>query len=262
MMDPACQEVEVRPIRSRLELERALALVHDNYVRCGYIPPHPSGMRMTPFLALPTTQTYVAIMDDDVVATLTLHYDSEMSLPADAVFGRELAALRRQGRRLLEVGLLADRRRALQRSMSVLLRMMKRVFWAGRLDKVDDVVATVRPRHAPFYRRLLCFDPISPVKPYAAVANVPVVLLRADLTHLDPLRAENPQIRELFLQPLTAEEKAGKPFALSTEDLQYFVTTHPEVFLGLDLQARSRIERHHPAVVWPEVQAARAVEAR
>lgn len=46
--------------RSRQELERAYILTHEEYVRLGYMSPHPSGMRVSIYHALPTTRTFVA----------------------------------------------------------------------------------------------------------------------------------------------------------------------------------------------------------
>lgn len=251
-MDRVAMDVDVRPVRDRAELERALALVHDNYVRCGYMQEHPSGLRVSPFFAMPTTQTYVTAVDEKVVATVTLFYDSPMLLPTDAIFEDALLPLRQAGRRIVEVGMLADRRRALQRSMKVVLRMMKRVFWAGRLDGIHDMVITVNPRHAAFYQRLLCFEPMSPVRPYPAVGNAPAVLLRVNFAELDPEQAQNPDIREMFLRPISAEEQSQELYTPTTEDLTYLAGRCPDAFSGLTQQQRAVIQSHHPELVLPQ----------
>ena len=54
------------------ELEACFALLHDAYVGSGFMTPDPSGMRVTPYHALPTTTTLCARFDGEVVGTLSI----------------------------------------------------------------------------------------------------------------------------------------------------------------------------------------------
>ena len=93
--------------------------------------PDPAGIRLSIHYALPTTRTFVAVLGSDVIATISLFCDSPLGLPMDDLYEQELRALRRQGRCIGEVGMLADRRRSLSRSVPVFLALMKRVYWAS-----------------------------------------------------------------------------------------------------------------------------------
>ncbi len=70
--------METRQVRTREELLAAMALVHDQYVRCGYMPPHPSGFRAVVHNALPSTASYVALAGDELIATVSLFLDSQL----------------------------------------------------------------------------------------------------------------------------------------------------------------------------------------
>jgi len=246
-MDRTLRDVVVRPVRSREELERALMLVHDSYVRCGYMQPHPSGLRISPFFALKTTRTFVALLADEVVATVSLFGDSAMLLPADAIFAPELAALRARGGRTAEVGMLADRRKAMGRSMVAVLQMMKQVFWTALADRIDDLVITVNPKHAAFYRRLLCFELVAPARGYPAVGNAPAELLKVNFPSLQPQRAEDPKIRAMFLTPLRPEEQLA-PYRMTPEDLAYFFVYRTGLLWHLNRRQVEAIEQHHPGL--------------
>ena len=57
---------------TREELEACFRLLHDTYVRRGFMQPDPSGLRVTIYHALPTTTTLCAKYDGKVVGTLSL----------------------------------------------------------------------------------------------------------------------------------------------------------------------------------------------
>ena len=52
------------------ELEACFKLLHNAYVDSGFMKPHPSGMRVTIYHALPTTTTLCAKYDGQVVGTI------------------------------------------------------------------------------------------------------------------------------------------------------------------------------------------------
>ena len=92
-----------------------------------------------------------------------------------------LAELRRKGRRLLEVGMLADRRESAARGIGALFSMMRwAVHYALHTD-LTDVVIGVHPRHAQFYERCYGFEVFAPPTSYPLVRNHLVVGLRLRL---------------------------------------------------------------------------------
>ncbi len=90
------------------ELESAYRLVHDVYVKEGYMDPHPSKMRITKYNLLSKSTTFVGKHDGRVVLTMSLIPDSEHGLPMDSLFKSELDQMRNRGRYIAEVGNLAS----------------------------------------------------------------------------------------------------------------------------------------------------------
>ncbi len=80
-MAPDRRKAVARQVRDRRELQHALRLVHDNYVDCGYMSPHPSGFRLSVYYAMPSTRTFISVVDDEVIATVSLFCDSPLALP-------------------------------------------------------------------------------------------------------------------------------------------------------------------------------------
>jgi len=238
---------QVRPIRCREELEQALALVHDNYVRLGYMAADPSGMRISRYHAHPRTQTFATLVDGHVVATVAMFHDSPLGLPGDAIFRDNLDALRQDRRHLIEVGMLADRRHALKRRSAALLEMMRLVFWAAREEGVDDILATVNPRHERFYRRTLAFAPVGDVRDHPAVGGAPAVLLRLELKGLGPERARRPEVGEMFFTP-PQEDTGHPPYRMRREDLRRLFVEQSAVFASLPPANREAVEACYPGL--------------
>ena len=115
------------------------------------------------------------------VTTLTIIGDSDKGLPLDRVYPDELASLRDSGRRLMEVGLFADRREKLARSAEGLLQLMRYTYYFGIHQKIDDIMIGVHPRHAKFYIRSFGFEYAGDPRHYSALNDRPVVLLRGDI---------------------------------------------------------------------------------
>jgi len=239
-------QLAFRLIRNRNELESALRLVHENYVRCGYMKPQPSGLRINIHYALPTTQCFIAVVHEEIFATVSLFLDSSLGLPVNELYPDKLAELRLAGRNIAEVGMLADRRRPQKRSFATLLRLMKRVFWSALEQDLDDLLITINPKHAEFYQRMLCFESFGPQRSYPSVGGAPATLLRANLADLDPNSARDPNIRKLFLTPLSDAEQQSEVYRLNRNDLRYFFLERSSLFRHLTPDEVRAIEEHHP----------------
>jgi hypothetical protein len=98
----------------------------------------------------------------------------------------ELDSMRAAGRRLCEVAKLAvsDTAEASGASSSGALLHLFRLahLKASRLEHATDLVASVVPRHARFYRKVLLFEPIGEARSYGSVCGTTGVPLRLDLT--------------------------------------------------------------------------------
>jgi hypothetical protein len=151
-------DIYVRPAASRDEFEQAFALVYQNYLRRGYVSPSSSQIRLSKFNIVPETATFVGVLNGQVIATVSLVPDSMLGLPMDDIYADRLRPLRDTGRRLTEVTMLADRRLEINRTLPMLLSLMKLVFDYARTQLMaDDICITINPRHEAFYRRYMLF---------------------------------------------------------------------------------------------------------
>jgi hypothetical protein len=156
----------------------AWRLVYQGYERDGLIDPNPFGVHTVPQAIGSSTAVVTACLGPLAVGTLSAYADGPRGLPLESVYPTEIEALRRSGRKLMEVGLFADRREHLNRSADGLFELMRYAFYFACHRGIDDVVVGVHPKHAPFYVRLLAFEKIGASRTYPTVKDNAVVLLR------------------------------------------------------------------------------------
>ena len=179
------------------ELKAALSLVYKAYLDSGLISTNQHELRVTPYHLLITTELLIAKIRGEVAATMTLVRDGELGLPLEAMFGSEVASRRQQGKKLVEISCLADRRASLERGFALLSRLMSFATQFGVSIGLEEALIAVHPRHAGFYQKFLGFDIIdSDVKEYEAVCGNPAVLLSLDLLRLQ--REQTPASRRLL----------------------------------------------------------------
>ncbi len=163
------------------EVESAWRLVFERYSQMGLIDENPYGIHAVPTAVGPHACVIWGPEGPDVGYTMTLFRDNPMGLALDSVYAPYLDELRRKGRRLLEVGMLADRRQSATRGVGALFSMMRWAIHFGVHTDLTDIVIGVHPRHADFYIRCYGFEKFAPPTSYALVRNNPVVLLRLSL---------------------------------------------------------------------------------
>jgi hypothetical protein len=188
------REIVVKIASEPEEWEQAFELVAANYQERGYEAATAKPYRFTPYHVLPDTTVFVAKFEGRVVATFSLVADNTLlGLPMEAIYGEEIAELRRQGRRMGEVTSFAvtdlSQREFLQ-VFTAMIRLMKQyhVTHGG-----DTWVITVNPRHRNFYCKVLGYRPLGPCKPYAAVGDAPA---EAYVLDRDLMRANAPRSYE------------------------------------------------------------------
>lgn len=167
--------------RTLEEVEEAWELVYDAYRRDDLIDANPYRVHTTPQAVGPNTAVILGCLGPLPVGTISAYTDGPQGLPLDQVYLTEINALRRSGRRLMEVGLFADRREHINRAADGLFALMRFSYFFGFPMECDDIVIGVHPRHAPFYMRLLGFERIGAVRSYPTVKDHAVVLLRLKL---------------------------------------------------------------------------------
>lgn len=210
---PQAADLSARPtsglnFRIAEDLDQVLAswrMVYMAYRRAGLIGPNPHRVHTAPQACGPQAAVIAACIGPLTVSTLTALADSDAGLPLDRVYGGELNSLRRSGRRLMEVGLFADRRKQLNRTAEALFQLMRYAFYYGLRTRVTDFVIGVHPRHARFYTRAFGFEPVGVARTYPAVNNRPVVLLRGDLETKLQLQPLHPALDYFVRNPVATE---------------------------------------------------------
>lgn len=212
------------------EVIEAWQLVYQAYRRIGIIDANDAEVHATALAISPQTTVIVGRTEIELASTLAIMHDSPRGLPLDKVYGPELARLRERGERLLEVGLLADRRATMTRAVAAIFGMMRFVFYNSRFTG-STILCGVHPHHAGFYMKSFGFDVAGAESTHPVVKDQPVVLLRLDLEEklkLNPLPrglatyVANPLPADTFDRrfPLTFQAIQGTP-------IERFLTAKP-----------------------------------
>ena len=253
----ALEDLSVRPARSRLELESAYARVYWGYLERAYIPAHPSQMRFSIFNALPTTVTFVSVLRDEVIASVTLVSDTEIGLPMDEIYGDELQALRDAGRKLTEATMFADRRqRDFRRVVPMLLLLMKRVFdYATLILEANDLCITINPHHESFYERTLLFEPVGELKAYPSVLDNPALAKRLNLETVREKCKEKEKLWQRFFENRTPREVFENRYQMMCDDLHFFFVETVPVFRDASPEQLECLQKHYPQCPWEQWKA-------
>lgn len=165
------------------DLDGAYRLVHDVYVEMGYITKQINGLRMRPFELCPENATFVAkTSSHSIIGAISVIADSsDLGLPSDAVFKKEIDAVRGHGGKVCEM------------SNQAVLREFRRLGPGGELMRcawayavahdLTDVICAVTPQLIPLYETI-CFEQISSVKQYSDTTQDDVVLMCMPNIHL------------------------------------------------------------------------------
>jgi hypothetical protein len=170
----------IKIAETRDELEQAFSLVYNEYLEEGYIKDSDrSGLHFNIHHLLPETVVFVFKSYLKVISTLTLIFDSEtFGLPMDVLYRKELDALRRGKRRLVELSSLATTKDA--RWHNLFMYLNRAMVWYAMYRNATDLCIMVNPKHVDFYKLILLFDDLGPLQYYSKV-SAPAVALRLDL---------------------------------------------------------------------------------
>lgn len=212
----APDQIKYSIARSRSDLEDAFRLVYRSYVRASLDSPNESGMRLTPYHLLPTTDV-VLVKDAGVaISTASIIVDGPLGLPAESIYGKEIDAMRRQGLRIAEIGSLADRRESPARFLQMFRRMSKLIAQTAAARGCNALIAATHPRHARFYVRQLGFEQVGDIRSCPYAQGNPAVALLLDFEKHRGTRLYD----HLFGQEYTPKEL--KPYTWDNRTRKYF----------------------------------------
>lgn len=203
VVPPIQDSVEVTLARTPDDLAAAFRLLHDSYVRAGLDEPNGRRLRITPYHLLPSTEVFVARLRGEVIATITMVADTEQAgLPMDAMYRDDVDQLRGSGKRLAEIGCMADRRESPARFLKLFGEFSRLSVQVANARGIDALVAATHPRHARFYIRSLGYETFAGIKECTyASGNLAVGLVQ------DFRRLEGTKFSErLFGSPYPAED--------------------------------------------------------
>lgn len=168
--------LELRVARTEHELSSAFRLLHDNYVRSGFMNPHPSGMRITKYHALSSTTTLIACIGEKVVGTVSIVRNGAFGVPLDSVF--DVNPFLKKGVRIAEVSSLAVHPEHSGKRGQILFPLLNFLYhYCEYYFGVDYLVIAVNPTWWDFYRHVLLFEKLEDriVAEYSFVNGAPAV---------------------------------------------------------------------------------------
>lgn len=192
--------------RSVGQVEEAWRLLYRAYVRVGFLKPNDHGIHTVPEAIGPHTAVVQGRIDSLTVSTISAIGDSPLGLPLDGVYRPELDALRGEDRRLIEIGLFADRRKDIDRTFYAMLELMRYTYWFGRYLGATDYLCGIPPRRARLYRRAFGFEPIGEEKIYSTVDGNPVRMLRVRADYILAHHAQHRGLDYFITRPVAFEE--------------------------------------------------------
>jgi hypothetical protein len=221
-------DCEFRAVRSALELKMAAHLVYLEYRRMKYSLPNKGQLRMSIHQMVKKSTTLVAIYKGKyIMGTMTLMEDSPLGLPMDKIYSEELNFLRREGRRLVECGMLAMNKKLLDHPalalsqterMIIMLYMIKAMtHYLRNQTEVDMLVACFHPKHAFFYEGIM-LTPLAGLKKYETVQDSPAVAYKWDMRELEKTASSPMQHFFGFGSPKKQPHPHDRPKRLNTKD--------------------------------------------
>ncbi len=208
------------------ELQKAYELVYREYRLKNYCAQNSRGLHYSLYSILPESRTFLLEKNGNLAGTVSLITDSGCGLPLESIFPEEIASLRKPGRRLAEVGLLAlDGEAFTRHSFSLTdfqkltgsFRMFKILFdYARTMGGITDLVIGMHPKHKDLYR-YLHFDAVGPVRSYPGAQGKPALLMHMDLDYVIRTASIHKGAGLYFLNNPMSPEELGRYLTWDTD---------------------------------------------
>ncbi len=235
------------------ELEACFRILHDSYVAAGFMRPHPSGMRVTIYHALPTTTTLCAKWDGQVVGTISIIREGVFGFPLQSVF--ELAPVRSRMGRVAEISALAIAPAFRRTGGKLLFPLMKFMYeYCREYFDTRHILIAVNPNKIELYESLLFFERLQAcaVDNYAFANGAPAVGASLDLLAAPDIyrtvyggRSAPRDLHRYFVQTRLANIQWPQRRFFTTNDpvltpamMDHFFNRQTQVFETMDLRKR------------------------
>lgn len=242
----------------REHFEQAFRVVYQEYLKKGYCARSPSTMRISLHNALPDTAVFCLWRKSELLATASLIFDSPLGLPMENVYPQEIQSLRKTGRKLCEVSLLALNSKLIRKGilpiylaerLRCLYQIFKPVFWyaRGTMGSTDLCIA-MNPVHKFLYNSLY-FEQFGEERIYESVNGNPSIAMRLNFDGIEERSRKTPGLYKLFLGKRLELKKVSDVFMWTKEDFRYFFLEHSDV-----LQKAKPEQINHLISSYPEFQ--------
>jgi hypothetical protein len=181
---------ETRIARTMQDRMAAFGLVYDKYLAKGMLQANPYKMRVIEHHLVPTTTVFIAVRDEEVVATVTLIGDGELGLPMDHIHPEVMESVRRRRLYVGEVSCLAFKRQEMKYVLPIFIDLTRLMAQYARAKGMQQFLIGCIPQHARFYCRFLGFEQIGQVRPYPTVCNTLGVACCLDFDRVDRERPD------------------------------------------------------------------------
>ncbi len=176
--------VSVHFASNQKDLTEAFNLIYRRYLAVGLIEENIQKLYFTPYQFLPDSRVAIArdIKTKEVTSTATIVLDSKEGLPSDRLYKDIIDQLREENIRLAEYTCLA----ALPdiHSMNGLLYVLRLLGRYALFKGVTGVIASIHPKHAEFYEKILLFERKGELRYYPGLKNAPAYLEFLDFKNL------------------------------------------------------------------------------
>ena len=190
--------------KTKSSIKEAAFLVKKEYIRQGYISPNSIKSQIK---ISKNSATFIAKYENRVVGTVSVFFDSDLGLPMDEIYNKELNKLRAQNKKIAEVGRLAIDSDFLSKepgfkekynSPFLVSSLFKLVFHYCIYKDFDNICISINPKHNLFYKSIL-FKDIGGLKFYPSVNNAPALAKTLDISKLKNKKTKNYLLNKLFL---------------------------------------------------------------
>lgn len=145
--------------KTKEELEQAYQLLYHAYVASGSMPSNKTGLRVTPYHALPSSSVLIACLDKKVVATVSVFRGGTFGIPVSKIY--DISRFEKAGLRYAEISSLCVSDEYKQDNRELLFGLLKYMYeYSINYFGIDAILAVIKPFRKYFYESALLFDPL------------------------------------------------------------------------------------------------------
>jgi len=165
------------------EIVQGWRMVYQQYVAAALIEMNPFSVFTFPEYVSRNAAIILGKEDGCNVCSVSGVLDSNTGLPLDSYFANEIGGLRKQGKKLIEIGLLASVKKYTH--FSYMVNLLSAIARFGIYSGNHDYVIGVHPRRISFFKEVFDFTQIGETKIYHRLQKAEVALLYADAKHFE-----------------------------------------------------------------------------